>query len=655
MNKAQREVHNILADREDAIARELKSAYKAALDDIRERIQILAADPMSQSKIYQLGYQQNLEKHVSDALKALEKNPGAVEEYLRDVYADSYIGSRYSLNSQGLGIITALNEKQIANTVFKTSGDFTFSQRLYSNVSQLKTQVKAEIARGLSNGSSYHDIARQVGFRTEADYNKAVRIARTEGHRIQSEARLDSMSIAKENGADIVKVWDATLDTHTREDHQAADQQVREIDEQFEVGGYLTDGPGLTGIASEDINCRCIVLEMPRWALESGSKPRRDNETGDVIECRDYAEYREKYLGEVAAPKNKELVFSPAKSLEEAERYVLDNFGIEAHYRKISNISEMFAKNPDFDLDGHFVDWDLDVANAVNRELLRAQELFGKNAFSEIRYIEAMPGKLGKPPYGSFDPVYGRLQLKGVSGKDALNKLGDLQKKRFQSGASTTASALHSFRHELGHALEASMKRLNESDWSAIIREVKNIRMGIIRDVDPSDFAKYLSQYGFQREGEFIPEAIAEFLEGSPRRTAVDVVGALTKEPATGKPVFKLATPRELKGIEKGLVKYDTKGYNSLIGKETPTGDCIENVIDHFYDRSAERGVTSEDIENAINNNLGVTDLDYNEYGEPSVRFVGSKAVVVYNPETKTIVTTWKTKADDLRSVGIKK
>jgi hypothetical protein len=300
MNEAQKEVQKILIGREAEIERELKAAYKAALDDIAERIKVLSADESSQSKIYQIAYQRNLEKQVSAALSALEENPRAVEGYLRDVFADSYIGSRYALNSQGIGIVTALNEKLIANTVFKTTGDFNFSQRLYSNLSQLKKQVKAEIARGLSTGTSYHDIARQVAFRTEADYNQAIRIARTEGHRVQSESRLDSMRVAKDNGADIVKIWDATLDSKTRPDHQAADQQVREIGEPFEVGGYLADAPGKTGIASEDVNCRCIVLEMPRWALDDEPRLRRDNETGEIIEVKDYAEYKAKYLEKAA-------------------------------------------------------------------------------------------------------------------------------------------------------------------------------------------------------------------------------------------------------------------------------------------------------------------------------------------------------------------
>jgi uncharacterized protein with gpF-like domain len=299
VNKAQAEVINALLDREREIESDLRKAYKEALEDITERITVLSSAKESQSKIYQIAYQKELERQVTLALKELDKNAGRIEEYLKGVYQDSYVGVRYALNDFGIGIVTFIDEKQLATAVFKKEGDFLFSDRLYSNMIQLKTQVKAEIARGISQGSGYVEIARQVSFRTEANFNQAIRIARTEGHRIQTEASLDSASIARERGADIVKVWDATLDSKTRDDHAAADQQVREEDEQFEVGGYLTDGPGLVGIASEDINCRCAVLHMPRWAVDE-QQLRRDNETGDIIECKDYKEYKEKYLEKMA-------------------------------------------------------------------------------------------------------------------------------------------------------------------------------------------------------------------------------------------------------------------------------------------------------------------------------------------------------------------
>lgn len=51
------------------------------------------------------------------------------------------------------------------------------------------------------------------------------------------------------------------------------------------------------GSASEVCNCRCSLDDVPRWYVESGGgQYRRDNETGNIIKCRNYAEFKEKYL-----------------------------------------------------------------------------------------------------------------------------------------------------------------------------------------------------------------------------------------------------------------------------------------------------------------------------------------------------------------------
>ncbi|WP_371820565.1 phage minor head protein [Falcatimonas sp. MSJ-15] len=50
--------------------------------------------------------------------------------------------------------------------------------------------------------------------------NKAMRIARTEGHRIQQTAAVNACNKAVEKGADIVKQWSAALDGRTRDSHR---------------------------------------------------------------------------------------------------------------------------------------------------------------------------------------------------------------------------------------------------------------------------------------------------------------------------------------------------------------------------------------------------------------------------------------------------
>ncbi len=57
--------------------------------------------------------------------------------------------------------------------------------------------------------------------------------------------------------------WLATRDDRVRDDHLAADGQVRDIDEPFSVGGYDAMYPGDPNLPpGESINCRCTVLPV---------------------------------------------------------------------------------------------------------------------------------------------------------------------------------------------------------------------------------------------------------------------------------------------------------------------------------------------------------------------------------------------------------
>ncbi len=57
------------------------------------------------------------------------------------------------------------------------------------------------------------------------------------------------------------------------------------------------DCPGKFGIASEDCNCRCCVLQRARWAVKNETTYQKwNNETGGFIETTGYQDLKEKYL-----------------------------------------------------------------------------------------------------------------------------------------------------------------------------------------------------------------------------------------------------------------------------------------------------------------------------------------------------------------------
>lgn len=269
MNKREVEVQRALLAREKRAMTELKVIYSVALDDVKREILRLKAMESTQSRIYQIEYQRALMTQLEAIVTALNgKNYLTVMEYLSDVYEDGYWGVFYNLQGQGIPLIVPIPQDQIAMVVLNTYGEVPLSERLWKNADDLKNRIRGELSRGIAQGMAYSDIARNLANQIDADYKKTLRIARTEGHRVGQASSYNASLVASENGADIVKQWDATLDGRTRPTHREADGQIRAINEPFSVGMASGQYPGGTGVAKEDINCRCVSLQRARWALE---------------------------------------------------------------------------------------------------------------------------------------------------------------------------------------------------------------------------------------------------------------------------------------------------------------------------------------------------------------------------------------------------
>lgn len=310
MNKRQKEVIESSLKDEEAIFKALESNYTAALADVKRNIRELQSNPLTQSKAYQLEFQKQLEMQISGILDNLQgKNFASIADYLNSAYRNGFLGSMYDMQGQGVPLILPIDERQVLQAVQKTGDDFKLSNKLGVSTKLLKEQVKQELIRGLASELTYAQIARNISDYGQSDMNRAMRIARTEGHRVQNSARFDSMNAASKKGANIVKQWDATLDGKTRSEHGQLDGQIRELDEDFTVAGYSAKYPGAFGDPYMDCNCRCCMLQRARWALKENVDPNTgevtfgdttykkwNNETGGLIDCTGFEDFKQKYL-----------------------------------------------------------------------------------------------------------------------------------------------------------------------------------------------------------------------------------------------------------------------------------------------------------------------------------------------------------------------
>lgn len=284
MNKRQLEVQKASVKNEQQVLNQLKVTYEEALEDIGIKIKILQSSPLTQSKIYQLEYQKALEKQVSGILETMKANNfTTVADYIQSCYEEGFLGTLYDLQGQGIPLIIPIDQEQMLKVCSYRPDDIKLSKRIYDNVDTFKKNTIAEIGRGISNGNSYEEIAKNLKFYGDTSLGRAMTIARTEGHRVQQNATLDCQKKAKVKGANVVKQWDSTLDNKVRPHHATLNGQIREVDEFFEVDGLSAMYPGGFGRASEDCNCRCCLLQRSTWALSDEEYTKMNGDINDLV------------------------------------------------------------------------------------------------------------------------------------------------------------------------------------------------------------------------------------------------------------------------------------------------------------------------------------------------------------------------------------
>lgn len=284
MKKWEKEILQKQIQDEQKVLNDLEIIYKSALKETQDKIQVLMAKEQTQSVIYQLKYQQELEKQLSEIYSNMAGGYySTIDDYLTNCYEDSFYSTMYSLHNEGIPTVIPFDQKEAAQMAAQSPySGITLSQKLYEDNIKLANKVRGWVSRGIAMNESYADISRRLAQKTEASVNQAYRIVRTEGHRIQNEVKFKTINKVKdETGADIVKQWDSTVDKRTRPDHVALDGQLREIEQPFKIPGkgYTALYPGGFGIAGEDINCRCVCLQRARWALD---KSELDKYIGDL-------------------------------------------------------------------------------------------------------------------------------------------------------------------------------------------------------------------------------------------------------------------------------------------------------------------------------------------------------------------------------------
>lgn len=148
------------------------------------------------------------------------------------------------------------------------------------------------------------------------------------------------------------------------------------------------------------------------------------------------------------------------------------------------------------------------VQNAFNTEFEAMQEKFGE--ITTISSVGILNSK-NSTDYGEFYDNSGELLLRFANKKNALSEHEQKAQKMKKSGEWSSAHPLHTFRHEIGHAIQLEHK-LNDPLWDDKLEKI----IDIMEEVNPED----VSLYGFTTLDEFISECIAESMTKKARATS---------------------------------------------------------------------------------------------------------------------------------------
>lgn len=541
MNKRQKEVMQTQLNNEKAVLKKLESNYEDALAEINSKIEILLSrqDADMQHVIYQVEYQKALKKQVQSILETLQTNEfETISEYLTNAYEGGFLGTMYDLHGQGIPLIFPIDQEQVVAAV---QHETKLSEDLYTalgkDVTDLRKKIAGEISRGISTGMMYSEIARNVSGYARIPKNNAMRIARTEAHRIQCKAAMDAQYKAKSKGADIVKQWDAALDSRTRDSHREVDGEFAELDDTFSNGLKYPGDP--SGRAGEVINCRCALLQRARWALGndytkwSEDAPVMIDDEGTtqfaIIDAKNYKDFQKQYkqaseqvrdsvqmMDEGTSQEKAKIDFTPAKSIEEAQEAAKQYIG--------SGYSKTFKNEADFK------GISLENANEINRTL---GELYAQYDMPKINGIKAISptSAQGKKVFSDADAVaaYNPVEhglflnknvLKNANAIEEYNKqsaeawdivmqnidkLSDSQKElallyKNAGRALVGDGTVHDYIvHEMGHHVQ----------WQ-VLDTATNNAMGKTM----GKYAPGISGYANASKGEYIAESYAAYVKG---------------------------------------------------------------------------------------------------------------------------------------------
>jgi SPP1 gp7 family putative phage head morphogenesis protein len=274
--------------------KQLQRAYSDVLKRLKKEISQYWAKYSKQGKIdykemMKYGRMDKMKKILSDELRDLSRYQNReVTTMLFETYKERYNYTGWTAEQfTGLNLNWyTLPKEAIKKALQNPISGLTLNEVLEKRRNEIILEIQQQVTQNVMKGEAYRTTAERLKAELQNNFNKAQRIVWTESHRVKEQASLEATEKLKDKGLQTKRMWDATLDSKTRPTHQELDGQVEDKDGYFHIYGMKTRGPGMFGIASQDINCRCTTIN-----IFNEEKPDKKYIRGKGVS--DYVTYKE--------------------------------------------------------------------------------------------------------------------------------------------------------------------------------------------------------------------------------------------------------------------------------------------------------------------------------------------------------------------------
>ena len=366
------ELKRVLKTNLDDVQKEIKTFYDKYGDNPAEQLSYkefeqykkdlkAKAKKYPKDKTLQRMAKQDIPKYRIDRLRQLEADlqirlaevtayqETSINGTLKDVAKVSHEATK-KMMKEAIGLnIGAINSKQIAALISTDWSGKNWSSRLWTDREKLGKKVKQTLEKGITQGTGYRKMARELKAEMGTSFNNAFRLIRTESAFIQGDINKTTyQQAADELGLEYYK-YDAFLDSRTSEICRELDGKRFKVSE-MEIG---VNAPPLHP------NCRSttqlVLDENFEKAINVPSKEKESNNPGKADSSKERTQTTKKN-SVVAKDKNtprKSNEFLPMnddviensrlqlENLSKKERAAIKKYTGEDYYTWINKIYEI--------------------------------------------------------------------------------------------------------------------------------------------------------------------------------------------------------------------------------------------------------------------------------------------------------------------------